>query len=154
MTELYGNNPAPTIAGDSDVDNNCTAAKSATVTAATRRKHRTAKERIDDFIHSTSMRGVQHVMSHRPVWRRMIWSILVIGSAAWAVHNVYQIVSEYSSHPVQTTVSSEYHSKMNFPAVTVCNLNRIRLSKTPQSLVESLQWMIMVGKVDVGHGLV
>ncbi|GFO36406.1 acid-sensing ion channel 5 [Plakobranchus ocellatus] len=142
MTDLYGNNPASTTAGASNVDSNCTATKPTTATTTTRRKHRTAKELIHKFTQSTSMHGVQHVMGHRSVWRRMVWSVLVIGFVTWANNNVYKIVSDYNSHPVQTTVSGEYQSKMNFPAVTVCNLNRIRLSKTPRFLVQRLRRMI------------
>ncbi|GFN77021.1 acid-sensing ion channel 1 [Plakobranchus ocellatus] len=137
MTEIYGNNPAYSTAGASDVDSNCTTTE--TTTTTTRRKHRTAKELIHEFANSTSMHGVQHAMAHRSVWRQLVWSVLVIGFMGWAVHNVYEIISDYNSHPFQTSVSSEYQSQMNFPAVTVCNLNRIRLSKTPEVLLELQQ---------------
>ncbi|GFN93963.1 acid-sensing ion channel 4-like [Plakobranchus ocellatus] len=143
MTDLYGNYPAPTAAGASDVESNCMAYKTTKATTTTRRKHTTAKDFIHEFTQSTSMHGVQHIMRHRSVWRRMVWSVLVIGFVAWAAHNVYQIVSDYKSNPVQTSVSSEYQSKLNFPAVTVCNLNRIKLSKAPQSLVQILPYYTM-----------
>ncbi|GFN93968.1 acid sensing ion channel 1 [Plakobranchus ocellatus] len=143
MTDLYGNYPAPTTAGARDVESNCKTTETKKGTTTTKRKHRTAKDVIHEFIQSTSMHGVQHIMRHRSVWRRMVWSVLVIGFVAWAAHNVYQIVSDYSSNPVQTSVSSEYQGKMKFPAVTVCNLNRIRLSKAPQSLVRNLPSDIM-----------
>ncbi|GFO21960.1 reverse transcriptase [Plakobranchus ocellatus] len=145
MTEIHGNNSSPTTAGASDVDSNCTTITATTATTSTRRKVRTAKELIHEFTHSTSMHGVQYVMGRRPVWRRMVWSVLVASSVAWAAHNVYHIVSDYNSHSFQTSVSSEYQSKMNFPAVTVCNLNRIRLSKTTQFLLELLQRAVMRG---------
>ncbi|GFO07432.1 acid-sensing ion channel 3 [Plakobranchus ocellatus] len=133
VTEIYG---------ASDVDSKC-AVTNTTSATTTKRKRRTAKDVIHEFTHSTSMHGVQHVMGHKSVWRRMVWSVLVIGFVAWAAHNVYQIVSDYNSHPVQTSLSSEYHNKMNFPAVTVCNLNRIRRSKAPQSMVTFLQYHVM-----------
>ncbi|GFN96759.1 acid-sensing ion channel 4-like [Plakobranchus ocellatus] len=139
MNEIHGNNPAPTTVGISDVGSNCTKTKIRTATITPRRKHRTAKELIHEFCHSTSMHGVHHVMGHRSVWRRIVWSLLIIGFVTWAVYNVYLIVSDYNSHPVQTSVSSEYQGKMNFPAVTICNLNRIRLSKTSQFLLGGLQ---------------
>ncbi|GFN93980.1 acid-sensing ion channel 5 [Plakobranchus ocellatus] len=154
ITDLYGNYPAPTAAGASDVESNCTTTKTTKATTTTKRKHTTAKNFIHEFTQSTSMHGAQHIMRHRSVWRRMVWSVLVIGFVAWAVHNVYQIVCDYKGNPVQTSVSSEYQSKINFPAVTVCNLNRIKLSKAPQSLVRNLPYYIMVGKVDFGHWLV
>ncbi|GFO31707.1 amiloride-sensitive sodium channel subunit gamma [Plakobranchus ocellatus] len=91
------------------------------------------------------MHGVQHVMGHRSVWRRIVWSVLVIGFVAWAAHNVYQIVSDYNNHPVQTSVSSEYQGKMNFPAVTICNLNRIRRSKTSHFLLQVIQMVFKRG---------
>ncbi|GFO40573.1 acid-sensing ion channel 1 [Plakobranchus ocellatus] len=148
MTEIYGNKFTTTTAVASDVDSNCATTKTTTATTTTRRKHRTAKELIHEFTQSTSMHGVHHVLGQRPVWRRIVWSILVIGFVAWAVHNVYQILSDYNSHPVHTSVSSEYQSKMNFPAVTVCNLNRIKLSKTPHFLLDFLQHFFMYG-IDV-----
>ncbi|GFN78967.1 acid-sensing ion channel 1 [Plakobranchus ocellatus] len=140
MTGLSRNYPAPTTAVASDVESNCMTTKTTTVTTTTKKTHRTATEAIHKFTQSTSLHGVQHVMGHRSVWRRMVWSVLVIGFVAWAAHNVYQIISDYNSYPVQTSVSSEYHSKMNFPAVTICNLNRIRLSKAPQQMVQNLPY--------------
>ncbi|GFO09785.1 acid-sensing ion channel 5 [Plakobranchus ocellatus] len=99
------------------------------------------------------MHGAKHVMGHRPVWRRMVWSVLVIGFVAWEVHNVYQIVSDYNSDPIQTSLSSEYQSKMNFPAVTVYILNRIKLTKASQFPVAFLQHFVKVGKLDFCHEL-
>ncbi|GFO11073.1 acid sensing ion channel 1 [Plakobranchus ocellatus] len=144
ITEIHGSNSAATTAGASDVNSNCTT-KAIRAKTTTRRIHRTAKDVIHEFIHSTSMHGVQHVMGRRPVWRRMVWSVLVIGFVAWAAHNVYQIVSDYNSHPVHTSVSSEYQSKMNFPAVTICNLNRIKLTKASLFLVKFLQQFVKLG---------
>ncbi|GFO08327.1 eukaryotic translation initiation factor 3 subunit f [Plakobranchus ocellatus] len=113
--------------------------------ATTTAKHTTAKDLIHEFSQTTSMHGVSHIAAQGPAWRRILWSILVICFVAWAIHNVAQILSDYNSHPVMTSVSSEYQSKMDFPAVTICNLNRIRLSHVHLPLLEAIQHYILLG---------
>ncbi|CAL1532418.1 unnamed protein product, partial [Lymnaea stagnalis] len=52
----------------------------------------------------------------------------------WAVHQLVNIIREYYRYPVSTLVSMEYSAKLLFPAVTICNLNRLRMSKLDGNL--------------------
>ncbi|RUS91580.1 hypothetical protein EGW08_000695 [Elysia chlorotica] len=58
------------------------------------------------------------------------------GFSIWAGHSVIHIISDYHKNPVLTSVSNEYQSKIKFPGVTICNLNRIRLSKAPELVTD------------------
>ncbi|GFR91625.1 acid-sensing ion channel 4 [Elysia marginata] len=89
-------------------------------------------EMILEFGENTSMHGLSRAMADRPLWRRLIWAALVIGFVVWATYNTTQIISDFQGHPVMTSVSNEYQGKLQFPAVTICNMNRIRNSRVPR----------------------
>ena len=99
---------------------------------------------VKNFGETTSMHGLPHALGDGPVWRRLFWSALVIGFAVWAIYNVTEIVKDFRSRPVLTSVTSEFQSKMAFPAVTFCNLNRVRKSKASQSLLEDVEANLVV----------
>ncbi|XP_070189007.1 acid-sensing ion channel 1A-like [Littorina saxatilis] len=85
---------------------------------------------LKGFAEQTSMHGVARVAAtdHHVVWR-VLWLTLVLPAGGWAVYNVYQILTLFSTYPVSTVVSVQYQTKVDFPAVTLCNLNTLRRSQ-------------------------
>ena len=99
---------------------------------------------IHRFGQATSMHGVAHAMSDRPLWRRLSWTALVTGFVIWAAYNVADIIHDFQSYPVMTSVSSQYQGKIDFPAVTICNLNRIRRSEAPPVIKQVSDYYLAV----------
>ncbi|GFR82037.1 acid-sensing ion channel 5 [Elysia marginata] len=99
---------------------------------------------VKDFGGRTSMHGVSHAVGDGSVLRRLIWAALVIGFAVWATYNVSNVVKDYLSRPVLTSVKSDYQTKMAFPAVTFCNINRVRKSLASQFLLDSVKENLVV----------
>ena len=109
-----------------------------------KKKSPTVLELVKTFGESTSMHGLARAIGDGPLWRRLIWAALVIGFAIWAAYNVVEIIQDFLGRPVLTTVSSEFQTKMIFPAVTFCNLNRVRNSKASANLLDSLKINLVV----------
>ncbi|RUS81939.1 hypothetical protein EGW08_010284 [Elysia chlorotica] len=103
---------------------------------------------IKNFGGTTSMHGLPHALGDGTIWRRLFWTALVIGFAVWATYNVIEIIKDYQSRPVLTTVTSAFQSKMPFPAVTFCNLNRVRKSQASPELLEDVEANLVLGGVD------
>ncbi|GFR91637.1 degenerin mec-10 [Elysia marginata] len=102
-------------------------------------------EMILEFGENTSMHGLSRAMADRPLWRRLIWAALVIGFVVWATYNTTQIISDFQGHPVMTSVSNEYQGKLQFPAVTICNMNRLKEHKIPANVLNFVQYYSSVG---------
>lgn len=77
-----------------------------------------------EFAVSTSFHGVHNIVRTKSKIRKVLWVLFLIGSiviVAWQIGNrlIY-----YFSWPTTTSVVVQYVEKIEFPAVTFCNLNR------------------------------
>ncbi|XP_048507724.1 sodium channel protein Nach-like isoform X2 [Athalia rosae] len=94
-----------------------------------------------EFCLSTGLHGYKYIaQAHRSVPERITWAVGVIVSLCCAVA-LMQIAWEYNtSHPTITVIESTHHGIWNyrFPAVTICDINRVSLNRT-RDLVRSLK---------------
>ncbi|XP_046736820.1 sodium channel protein Nach-like [Diprion similis] len=94
-----------------------------------------------EFCLSTGLHGYKYIaQSQRSIHERAIWAVGVAISLCCAIA-LMQIAWEYNtSHLTLTVIESTHHGIWNyrFPAVTICDLNRVSLSRA-QDLVNSLQ---------------
>ena len=83
------------------------------------------------FASNTTLHGLRYVAdkSHS-ILRRVIWFIF-LGTAATAyVYLASLSLNKYFSRPIKTVISQETPTEgLNFPAVTICNLNKFMRSK-------------------------
>ena len=88
--------------------------------------------RISDWASCTSMHGVQFLVEsvNPDPMKRVIWIGCVM--AAWGAIYIFlqQAFIDYLSNPVMMTVDlgNEVLDEIRFPAITICNYNRIRKS--------------------------
>lgn len=54
---------------------------------------------------------------------RLIWFAFVGGSFATCAYHIYSAVDEYMERPFTTTITKERPKSIDFPAITICNLN-------------------------------
>ena len=52
-------------------------------------------------------------------WRRILWTIFVIGGIGYTAFNVYKNTRLYLSYPTKFEMRNENHT-MKFPKITVC----------------------------------
>ncbi|CAC5360797.1 unnamed protein product [Mytilus coruscus] len=78
----------------------------------------------DDYIESTGFHAVNKIDFGRkhPLARTVFWIVLWLASASYLIYIVTTELSSYYRYPTITTVSLKYADKLQFPAITVCNL--------------------------------
>ncbi|CAK7305972.1 Acid-sensing ion channel 5 [Vulpes lagopus] len=90
----------------------------------------TERKKFDhDFAISTSFHGVHNIVHNQSKIRKLIWSVIVLGSVSLVVWQIYSRLVNYFTWPTTTSIEVQYVEKIEFPAVTFCNLNR-KLSHT------------------------
>ncbi|XP_057581519.1 acid-sensing ion channel 5 [Hippopotamus amphibius kiboko] len=79
-----------------------------------------------DFAISTSFHGVHNIVRNRSRIRKVIWLLVVLGSVGLLVWQIYSRLVNYFRWPTTTSMEVQYVEKIEFPAVTFCNLNRFQ----------------------------
>ena len=54
----------------------------------------------------------------------LVWALIFAFFAFMTVSNLASFVADFQSHPVTTSINVTKRSQVEFPAVTICNLNR------------------------------
>jgi len=79
------------------------------------------------FADKTSMHGVSYIQKAKLWQAKLIWTLLLILALSILTFHLYSLVYSFTQWPKITTVALGY-SNLDFPAVTICNVNRIRKS--------------------------
>ncbi|XP_076033045.1 pickpocket 12 [Oratosquilla oratoria] len=83
---------------------------------------------LQGFSKNTSVGGISNAYRSLHTIRRLVWLSLFLVGCYFTVKDVVGVFNEYFSYPVITTVGVSHKETVTFPAVTVCNQNRIRCS--------------------------
>ncbi|XP_012942490.1 degenerin deg-1-like [Aplysia californica] len=83
---------------------------------------------FQEFSESTSMHGLQRAVSSESKWKRPLWAALVLAGACLATFNLSQTLKDFLHNPTTTQTSVHYNPDMEFPVITICNLNPFRSS--------------------------
>ncbi|GAB1287637.1 Acid-sensing ion channel 5 [Apodemus speciosus] len=87
----------------------------------------TDRKKFDqDFAISTSFHGIHNIAQNQNKVRKVIWLSVVLGSVSLLVWQIYSRLVNYFAWPTTTSIEVQYVEKIEFPAVTVCNLNRFQ----------------------------
>lgn len=86
------------------------------------------KSRFNKYIQSTTTHGVVYIFIGKSKIRRLFWLIIVLAAAIGCLFNVSNRIIFLANGPTSTRVSVVEEDSINFPAVTLCNLNLIRKS--------------------------
>ncbi|GFR82969.1 acid-sensing ion channel 3 [Elysia marginata] len=98
----------------------------------------------------TTMHGLGRAMSSGSgCSRRLLWWLLLVLAATWSVYNVHVMVADFRRYPKRTSLMSEYDNRLRFPAVSLCNLNRFRLSRLPTEMKQLLDTQTKVSERQV-----
>ncbi|XP_076995687.1 bile acid-sensitive ion channel [Tamandua tetradactyla] len=96
-----------------------------------------------DFAISTSFHGIQNIVRNRSKIRKAVWVAVVLGSVSLLVWQIYSRLVNYFTWPTTTSVEVQYVEKMEFPAVTFCNLNRFQTDAVVKFGVIIFLWSIV-----------
>ena len=76
----------------------------------------------------SSVPGVRDIALSQSFVRRMFWICSFFFFGFLALRDISQLVSEYYTYPITVDVRLRDSRRLQFPAVTVCNLNIVRYS--------------------------
>ncbi|XP_006884553.1 PREDICTED: acid-sensing ion channel 5 [Elephantulus edwardii] len=104
----------------------------------------TDRKKFDyDFAVSTSFHGVHNIVHNRSKIRKAIWLLVVLGSVSLVVWQIHSRLVNYFTWPTTTSVEVQYVEKIEFPAVTFCNLNRFQADPATKFSVIFFLWNIV-----------
>ena len=86
------------------------------------------KRVLTRFAERTSMQGVPYILVSKHPLAKLMWVIFLLVAMAAMILHLYYLFTTYYSYQKQTQVLLGF-SKLQFPAVTICNMNAVRRSQ-------------------------
>ena len=81
---------------------------------------------ISLFLSEVSVAGLRYVADCSARWpRRLLWLCLVLFGTTFMSYQIQQQVRYYLSHPTSINLEAKYNRTLQFPAVTICNQNKV-----------------------------
>ena len=80
---------------------------------------------LREFGIETSISGINNAAKGKSKTRSGVWCLIFLVLAYFTADGIKEIVVEYFTFPVITTTDLSHRPEVDFPAVTICNLNRV-----------------------------
>ncbi|PIK38023.1 putative amiloride-sensitive sodium channel subunit alpha [Apostichopus japonicus] len=97
-------------------------------------KHTSLVDVLHGFANETTAHGIPRIIDRPKLISKIFWSVLVIVAFVVFFWQTYQLAKNY--YAFNTKINLINSQSVAFPAVTVCNLNRLKRSK----LINSDRW--------------
>ncbi len=82
----------------------------------------------NQFIEQSTLHGLHYIFEKRPAIQRFIWLVLQGLMCALFLWQTLTLVLDYLEYNVTSTIEFVTEQETNFPAVTLCNFNKYRIS--------------------------
>jgi len=87
-------------------------------------------ESLVAFANDVSVVGLRYVTNPSlSMYRRSVWILLIVTGAVFTTYQIQNRIRRYASYPKNVIIHVEHMEEMRFPTVTICNENRMSLSK-------------------------
>ena len=83
---------------------------------------------VQDLIDTTSFHGITYIFDKKHPIRRVIWFLITVSAFIYSMLKVYESTVNHFSYPFNTARMRQYVDEMDFPAVSFCNTNDMRMS--------------------------
>ncbi len=93
------------------------------------KKKTTLGDIVTEFGLTATAHGIPNIITYKRWWVKLFWAIVSCGLAAVFGLQGYKLLTEFFTWPYNTKIDVISKSKVDFPAVTVCNMNRMRRSE-------------------------
>mgnify|MGYP002803827811 FL=1 len=80
-----------------------------------------------NFASDTSFGGISKATLSDGHIRRFIWTLISATCYGFTIYMCYLLIKTYLEKPIKTAVDISYEKNIDFPSVTVCNLNQFRM---------------------------
>lgn len=100
---------------------------------------------LSDYADKASLNGVVFIKTASNPIVRVIWAFLLLAAVGAMTYHLYTLFSKYFDYKKHTQINIGF-STLNFPAVTVCNVNIMRQSQSNKS---SEEIQLLLDEVDL-----
>ncbi|XP_048584055.1 amiloride-sensitive sodium channel subunit gamma [Nematostella vectensis] len=94
----------------------------------------TALEQINQFLQETTAHGFGRLGATAGSKWRLYWVMFCLAAYCVFVWQLVGLVNQYNSKPIKTRMQLKHAQKLDFPVVTICNMNVLRASRLPPKL--------------------
>lgn len=95
------------------------------------------KEHVNDLIENSSLHGLSYIFDKRHPVRRVIWFLITVFAFIYAMLKVYESTMNFLAFPINTARMRQYVDEIEFPAVSFCNVNDMRMSVLNGTMVDA-----------------
>lgn len=88
------------------------------------REQESLKSVILNLLQKSSIYAVSQLVTSSGFGRKVLWLLVLLVGLSGCTYEIYHFLSLYFQYPVVITLEVKNNWKLDFPAVTVCNLNR------------------------------
>ena len=99
------------------------------------------------YANNATLHGLSHIVSSRTVLRRVLWCIFLFTGIGYVSYQWTLLVVKYLSYPVNSKVTVEFESVLEFPAITICNFNMLRQSFVDQENLGNVGKYVLSNKL-------
>lgn len=96
------------------------------------------KNRFDRFCNETSFTALTRIHNASSLFKRLAWGLLVCAMLGWLVVQCYWLLDKFFSYPIEVKFDIISSSKMEFPSVTICNINPLKNKKLKRGAFENV----------------
>ncbi|XP_033126406.1 acid-sensing ion channel 4-A-like [Anneissia japonica] len=93
---------------------------------------------LTDFLESTTMHGVKYTTRNHSTSRRLIWGFVILLLMSCVIISFVKLVIRFASGETSTIITQKEEYNLEFPAVTICNINMISSDKMNDSPVKDI----------------
>jgi hypothetical protein len=94
------------------------------------------KQTVAQFGQETSISGINNAGKGKSKLRSGIWLAIFAILGYYTVDGIWEIVLDYYAYPIITNTDLTYKAEVDFPAVTICNLNRVNCHNAFHAMYE------------------
>ncbi|XP_071102852.1 epithelial sodium channel subunit gamma-like [Haliotis cracherodii] len=87
------------------------------------------KEQFKKFFQETSFTALVRIYNATSLVKRLAWLVVFLGMLVWLSVQCYWLLERYFNYPMEVKMDLVAAQEIEFPSVTVCNLNPLKQSK-------------------------
>lgn len=85
------------------------------------------KRKLKNAAEETTSHGIPHILRTRNVFLKIMWSIFLLASLGYCIYFITKMLIQYFQFQTSTSIDYIQETPAQFPAITICNTNPIKL---------------------------
>ena len=90
-------------------------------------KRHSLKHIFTKWAQESCIAGLNNAAKAKSKMRALMWAIIFVFFSIMTINNLVTVISDFRTFPVTTNINLTHKAQVDFPAVTICNLNRCPL---------------------------